>query len=311
MGSVVGFERHATDPNNVWIPPNLSGFNRVVLSLPNELEIGDVLTDLVDHGYLNGVEEHDKVEEEYDTIHYILKRSNEKQTNELINYINNKFGYIADKGYVKPSRNIVISNNKYGSTTTDVAKSQHVALIQSPIGANPNEQFSAYRRELDPQTEFPKFERVDIEDVINYTRPNENHLDMNNHAKNALDAMTKGAAFDTRETQVLKDREAVTIDYVEKVRKLRMELKNTKLRRLKNYKNQRKIRAQFKYDHMNNLIDLKQRKYAVNRAKCIYKTQLNERLKIAKMKQIIDRNVRQTEYNQHQSTFWKDFDSNK
>ena len=98
------FELNPNDPNNVMIAPNLSGFNRVVISLPNELLIDDILNDLVNKQFILGIEEHELVENN----HYIIKRKNELETKELINYLNSKYGYISHKGYVKPSRNIVI-----------------------------------------------------------------------------------------------------------------------------------------------------------------------------------------------------------
>eukprot|EP01083_Nonionella_stella_P144798 452697_1 len=305
MGSAFSDKTNENNPNNVMIAPNLSGFNRVILSLPDGLCIEDILTDLVENDYLNGVEEHDKIEDD----HFVIKRVDEAEVNAMVNYINNKFGYIAHKGYVKPSRNIVIDN---GITTTNIAKSTHIALIASPIGKNPNEQFSAYRREYDPESEFPKFERVDIEETIHFTRPedmvNKKGFDPNNQRNQALDAMTKGVQFDVTETQVVKDREAVKIDYVEKARKLRMEMNHSKLKKFKKSKVRKRICEQFKYDHMNQLIELKRKKYGINRAKRIYQIQREERLKIAKMKQEIDPYRKPNAYTKHQHKFWENFD---
>ena len=322
MGSAVSNfvdGKNENNPNHVIIAPNLSGFNRVIISLPdNFLSIDDILSDLVEFGYLDGIEQHEKVENN----HYVIKRKNEYESKLMINYLNNKFGYIADIGYVKPSRNIVIDQNKHGVTTTDQAKSAHIALIQSPIAQNPNQQFSAFRREYDVETEFPKFERVNIEQIIHYTRPqdivnninnnnnNYNNYNNNNNMTNALDAMTKGVEFDITETEAVKDRDAVKIDYVEKARKLRLQLKNSKLKSLKKVKTQKRICEQFKYDHMNQLIELKRKKYGIKRTKRIYDIQREERLKMAEMKQKIDPNFKPNEYNKHQKQFWEDFDYN-
>lgn len=300
------------------VPPNLSGFIRVIISLPPGLPIEDILNDLVDKEYINGVEEH-SVE---DDGHFVIKRKTEQQTDALISYLNNTFGFIAHKGYVKPSKNIVVEQGKHGMTTTDVAKSTHVALVQSPEAKNPNEQFVAYRREFDPENEFPKFEKVNIEEIVHWTRPedivkanfNENNniqqmMDPTaNQATNALDAMTRGVQFDVTETERVKDREAIKIDYVEKARKLRNELKNSKLRKLRSSKFQKRICEQFKYDHMNNLLEIKRKKYGIDRAKRIYTMQREQRLRIATMKQEIDPHVKPSEYEQHQQAFWKEFD---
>ena len=296
------------NPNHVIIAPNLGGFNRVIISLPPQLNIRDILNDLVENGYLNGIEQHEKVEND----HFIIKRKNEKETNELINYLNNKFGYIADIGYVKPSRNIVVDNTKTGPTTTDIAKSTHIALVESPNAINPNEQFSAFRREYDVETEFPKFQRVDIEQIIHYTRPQDIINNKNkNIESNAFQAMTQSMhQFDITSTEIVKDRDAVKIDYVEKIRKLRNTLKNSKLKSLRKPKNQRRICQQFKYDHMNQLIELKRKKYGLKRTQRIYEIQRNERLKMAQMKQEIDPNYKPNQYNQKQKTFWTQFDYN-
>merc|ERR1711902_294535 len=103
-----------------------------------------------------------------------------------------------------------------------------------------------------------------------------------------------------------KDRDAVKIDYVEKARKLRIELKNSKLRSIKKPKVQKKICEQFKYDHMNNLIQLKRKKYGINRTQRIYQIQRDQRLKIAKMKQEIDPNYKPSQYEKHQNKFWEE-----
>lgn len=300
------------------VPPNLGGFTRVIISLPVGLPIEDVLEDLVEEGYINGIEEHDVEKDE----HYVIRRKNERHCDQLITFLNNKFGYIAHKGYVKPSRNIVV-DQEHGMRTADAVKSTHIALVQSPIAVNPNEQFDAFRREYDPDTEFPKFERVDIEEIIHYTRPedivaanynrrnNVNQVDMNDftsQANNALEAMTKGVQFDVTETEIVKDREAVKIDYVEKARKLRNELKNSKQRSLQKPRLQRKICEQFKYDHMSNLIDVKRKKYGIDRAKRIYAVQRKDRLRMADMKQEIDPHFKPTQYAKHQQNFWKEFD---
>jgi len=300
------------------VPPNLGGFTRVIISLPAGLPIEDVLEDLVEEGYINGIEEHD-VEKDN---HFVIRRKNERHCEQLITFLNNKFGYIAHKGYVKPSRNIVV-DLQHGTRTADAVKSTHIALVQSPIAVNPNEQFDAFRREYDPETEFPKFERVDIEEIIHYTRPEDvvtanrnrrnkmGQVDMNeftNQANNALDAMTKGVQFDVTETEIVKDREAVMIDYVEKARKLRNELKNSKMRSIKRPRLQRKICEQFKYDHMSNLLDVKRKKYGINRAKRIYAMQRKDRLRMADMKQEIDPHFKVTGYAKHQQNFWKEFD---
>ena len=313
------FIDRANDPSKVIIPPNLSGFNRAVLSLPEELSLDDVLNNLVVEGYINGVEEHDIAQDQ----HIVIKQKNEEDTVRLIKHLNDTFGYIAHKGYVKPSRNIVIDHNVH--QTADAIKSPHIALVQSPIAKNPNEQFSAFRREFDPESEFPKFERVDIEEIIHYSRAENvgkrkqfspNHVlshnlqneALSNQANNALSAMSKGLQFDVAETEVVKDRDAVKIDYVEKARQLRMELKNISRRRLKNPRLQRRIREQFKYDHMKSLIDLKRKKYGIDRTKRIYAIQRKERLKMAKMKQMIDPHLKPSEYSRQQNTFWQNFD---
>jgi len=317
-GLISGFLDGRNDPQKVMVPPNLSGFVRVIISLPPGLPIEDILDDLVDKEYINGVEEH-SVE---DDGHYVIKRDTEQQSEALIAYLNNTFGFIAHKGYVRPSKNIVVERGKHGMTTTDVAKSTHVALVTSPDAKNPNEQFDAFRREFDPETEFPKFERVDIEEIIHYTRPedvvaanfNQNNniqkmLDpAANQASNALEAMAKGVQFDVHETERVRDREAIKIDYVEKARKLRNQLQHSKLRSLQRPSLQRKICEQFKYDHFNNLLEIKRKKYGVDRAKRIYAMQREQRLRIAVMKQEIDPFVKPSEYEQHQQAFWKEFD---
>ena len=320
MGAIIsGFLDARNNPETVMVPPNLSGFKRVIISLPEGLPIEDILEDLVENDYINGVEEH-SVEEgsPLEAPHFVIKRDSERQTDVLISYLNNKFGFIAHRGYVKPSKNIVVEQGKHGMTTTDVAKSTHVAIVQSPEAKNPNEQFGAFRREFDPETDFPKFERVDIEEIIHYTRPedivnanfNANHnQNFNaNQASNALEAMTQGVQFDITETERVKDREAIKIDYVEKARKLRNELKNSKLRSLKKPKLQKRICEQFKYDHMNQLLEIKRKKYGIDRAKRIYAMQREQRLRIATMKQEIDPHVKPSEYEQHQQAFWKEFD---
>jgi len=320
MGALLsGFLDSRNDPSRVMVPPNLGGFTRVIISLPNGLPIEDVLEDLVEEGYINGIEEHD-VEADG---HFVIRRKHERHCEQLITFLNNKFGYIAHKGYVKPSRNIVV-DQQHGTRTADAVKSTHIALVQSPVAVNPNEQFDAFRREYDPETEFPKFERVDIEEIIHYTRPEDivaanfnrrNNInqpaDMNDfthNAQHALDAMTKGVHFDVTETEIVKDREAVMIDYVEKARKLRNELKNSKLRSLRKPRLQRKICEQFKYDHMSNLIEVKRKKYGINRAKRIYAMQRQDRMKMANMKQEIDPHFKPTQYAKHQQNFWKEFD---
>jgi len=316
-GLASGFLDSRNNPNNVMVPPNLSGFIRVIISLPPGLVLDDILNDLVEKEYINGVEEH-SVE---DDDHIVIKRKNEQETDALVAYLNNTFGFIAHKGYVRPSKNIVVEQGKHGMTTTDVAKSTHVALVQSPEAKNPNEQFCAFRREFNPDDEFPKFEKVNIEEIIHYTRPedvvNANHLQNNNiqkldpianQASNALDAMTRGVQFDVTETERVKDREAIKIDYVEKARKLRTQLKNSRLRSLKKEKMQKRICEQFKYDHMNKLLDIKRKKYGIERAKRIYAMQREQRLRIAIMKQEIDPHVKPSEYEQHQQAFWKEFD---
>jgi len=316
-GLASGFLDARNNPNTVMVPPNLSGFIRVIISLPPGLLLDDILNDLVEKEYINGVEEH-SVE---DDDHIVIKRKNERETDTLVAYLNNTFGFIAHKGYVKPSKNIVVEQGKHGMTTTDVAKSTHVALVQSPDAKNPNEQFCAFRREFNPDDEFPKFEKVNIEEIIHYTRPedvvNKNHLQNNNiqkmdpntnQASNALDAMTRGVQFDVTETERVKDREAIKIDYVEKARKLRTQLKNSRLRSLRKAKTQKRICEQFKYDHMNKLLDIKRKKYGIDRAKRIYAMQREQRLRIAIMKQEIDPHVKPSEYEQHQQAFWKEFD---
>jgi len=310
MGTVISniIDGDENDPNHVIIPPNLGGFNRVIISLPPQLEIEDVLKDLVEYGYLNGIEEHDKVEND----HFVIKRKNESEANEMINYLNNKFGYIAHIGYVKPSRNIVVDNTKHGPTTTDIAKSTHIALVQSPNARNPNEQFSAFRREYDVETEFPKFQRVDIEEIIHYTRPQDIINERNKNVEsNAFEAMTQGMhQFDVSKFEVVKDRDAVKIDYVEKARKLRHTLSNSKLKSLRKPKNQKRICQQFKYDYHQQLIQLKRKKYGLKRTQRIYEMQRNERLRMAQMKQEIDPNFKPNEYNQKQKEFWTEFDYN-
>jgi len=188
MGSILsGFLDSRNDPSVVMVPPNLSGFVRVIISLPRSLPIEDVLADLVEKEYINGVEEH-SVE---DDGHYVIKRDSERQTDALIAYLNNTFGFIAHRGYVRPSKNIVVEQGRNGMTTTDVAKSTHIALVQSPDAKNPNEQFEAFRREFDPETEFPKFERVDIEEIIHYTRPEDvvaANFEQNNNIQRAAAA---------------------------------------------------------------------------------------------------------------------------
>eukprot|EP00484_Ammonia_sp_Unknown_P010672 CAMPEP_0197055386 /NCGR_PEP_ID=MMETSP1384-20130603/64099_1 /TAXON_ID=29189 /ORGANISM="Ammonia sp." /LENGTH=324 /DNA_ID=CAMNT_0042488951 /DNA_START=119 /DNA_END=1093 /DNA_ORIENTATION=- len=304
------------DPKHVMVAPNLSGFNRIVISLPPNVSIDDILQDLVDNDYLNGTEEHDVGKDN----HYIIKRESEQAVNECIAYLNNKWGFIAHKAYIKPSRNIVVDASKYGVSSVAHARSSHIALIHSPDGQNPNEQFSAFRREYDIDTEFPKFERVDIEDAIHYTRPDElaknmaQRSDAHNAmllATNALSAMSKGQQFDINETQVVKDREAVKIDYVEKIRKLRNELNASKKRKMKNKRFQQCVCQQFKFDHMNKLIELKRKKYGINRAKRIYEMQRQQRLMMAKMKQEIDPNIQQSRYNRQQQAFWEAFDHTK
>ncbi len=315
MGAIIsGFLDARNNPDTVMVPPNLSGFKRVIISLPKGLLIEDILEDLVENDWINGVEEHSAEEDG----HFVIKRDTEPQTDLLISYLNNKFGFIAHRGYVRPSKNIVVEQGKCGQTTTDVAKSTHVAVVQSPGAKNPNEQFDAFRREFDPDTEFPKFERVDIEEIIHYTRPEDivnanfnakNNQNFNaNQASNALEAMTQGIHFDVHETERVKDREAIKIDYVEKARKLRNELKNSKLRSLKKPKLQKRICEQFKYDHMNQLLEIKRKKYGIERAKRIYAMQREQRLRIATMKQEIDPHVKPSEYEQHQKAFWKEFD---
>jgi len=316
-GLASGFLDARNNPNTVMVPPNLSGFIRVIISLPPGLLLDDILNDLVEKEYINGVEEHSLEDDD----HIVIKRKNERETDTLVAYLNNTFGFIAHKGYVKPSKNIVVEQGKHGMTTTDVAKSTHVALVQSPDAKNPNEQFCAFRREFNPDDEFPKFEKVNIEEIIHYTRPedvvNKNHLQNNNiqkmdpntnQASNALDAMTRGVQFDVTETERVKDREAIKIDYVEKARKLRTQLKNSRLRSLRKAKTQKRICEQFKYDHMNKLLDIKRKKYGIDRAKRIYAMQREQRLRIAIMKQEIDPHVKPSEYEQHQQAFWKEFD---
>jgi len=320
MGSILsGFLDSRNDPSVVMVPPNLSGFVRVIISLPRSLPIEDVLADLVEKEYINGVEEH-SVE---DDGHYVIKRDSERQTDALIAYLNNTFGFIAHRGYVRPSKNIVVEQGRNGMTTTDVAKSTHIALVQSPDAKNPNEQFEAFRREFDPETEFPKFERVDIEEIIHYTRPEDvvaANFEQNNNiqraaaathqaqASNALEAMARGVQFDVTETEAVRDREAIKIDYVEKARKLRNELQNNKLRALKKPKLQKRICEQFKYDHMLKLIEIKRRKYGIDRANRIYALQRAQRLRMAEMKQRIDPHIKPSQYEQHQQAFWKEFD---
>jgi len=330
------------DPSTVMIAPNLSGFNRVILSLPAELNIDDILLDLVENNFLNGVEEHERIDADQN---YVIKRTDEQQVNALVAYLNNKYGFVAHKGYVKPSRNIVIDNQNVSmKATVNVARSGHIALVQSPIGKNPNEQFSAYRREYDPNSGFPKFERVDIEEVIHYTRPEQiaNAANLNSphfgdpfeqkqslaeqqqrgyavhQATHALQAMSHGQQFDVTETEKVKDREAIKIDYVEKIRKLRHELKSTKTssmrtkHRLRNkQKYEKQICAQFQWDHMNNLVQLKRKKYGIERAHKIYTMQKEHRLVVSRMKQSVDPNIKASQYDTRQNHFWQQFDQSK
>ena len=84
-GTLFGFYKtNDDDPNNVMVAPNLSGFNRVIISLPPNvgLSIDEILTDLVDVGFLNGIEEHDKIEND----HFVIKRETERDTKSLITH---------------------------------------------------------------------------------------------------------------------------------------------------------------------------------------------------------------------------------
>merc|ERR1712129_443945 len=95
---------------------------------------------------------------------------------------------------------------------------------------------------------------------------------------------------------VVRDRDAVKIDYVEKARKLRLGLASVKRKRLKNPRLQKRIREQFKYDHMNKLIDLKKKKYGIGRTERFYAIQRAERLRMARMKPMIDPHVNPSAY---------------
>lgn len=135
---------------------NISGLNRVVIRLPEHMQLDDVLADMVEEGFMNGKEEHDMKEGLC-----VIKRRSEDEAKELVKYLNKKYGYISDLAYVKPE-----PKNLMEETCIVGARTQHLAIVQHPTAKNPNDQFQAYRRVMDAETGFPTFQKVDIENVI-------------------------------------------------------------------------------------------------------------------------------------------------
>ena len=106
----------------------------------------------------------------------------------------------------------------------------------------------------------------------------------------------------------MKEREALKLDYIDKARHLRRQLQKGSLhRKLKKKNNQKLIRNQFKYDYANKLILHKKKKWGYERSKKIYKQQKEKRLLMAKIKQIIDPNIKEDEYTLKNKKFWDNF----
>ena len=178
----------------------MHGWNRVVISVPPELNLKDILQELVEDGYLESVEDHFMSEG-----HCVIKRDDSKDACRLIQHLNEMYGYIADIGYTMPElcpktemHDLIAQQSKLqlkSKTTTLglghghgivhpnakqkekreirkmtqklIKKTSHIAVVQNPQAFNPNEHYAAYRREHD-HLGFPVFHRVDIESTISY-----------------------------------------------------------------------------------------------------------------------------------------------
>lgn len=155
-------ETKVDDPRHVWVPPNLSGLVRVVITLPPQITKDDVLEDLEFQGFINGVEEHDIK----DGDHIIIKRKTELEAFEMVEFLNEKYGYIAQMGYVKPDTKLMIE----GKGSGDVLAATHMSVVVDPSAPHPNDQFHAFRREYNADTGIPRFHKVNLEKAVQYVR---------------------------------------------------------------------------------------------------------------------------------------------
>jgi len=312
------------DPQYIEVPPRLGEFNRVIIVIPKTLAIHDILVDLAANGFLEEPEEHEMYEG-----HCVIKRDNEKHCRKMMDYLNPKYGPIAEFGYVQPDDDD-IKLNYYEQVKTK----GHVATVASAIAENPNEQFFAYEEQDKAKSGMPVYHRVDIEGHIGYVRPeaspsNNKYLKAKfskkkNGAMNQIRVRTnkfgatkaqvsteiesrdeaaddlnlKNAALNNFNGSLITSgaevspRSALVLDYTRKARKFRV-LVNDELDggACVNLGKKGSIIQQFNRDHTQNVIRIKKKAWQLKRVNQIYQKQKDKKTHIVSMKQELDPNV--------------------
>ncbi len=115
--------------------------NRVIIDCPPELPLKSVLTDIVEEGFLNGVDEHEICDG-----HCVIKRKTYSEAIKLTSYLNGKYGFIADLGVVKATKKQGILESPT-QITVNRQRQTHVALLRDETAKHPNEHFLAFRHD--------------------------------------------------------------------------------------------------------------------------------------------------------------------
>jgi len=312
------------DPQYVEVPPRLGEFNRVIIVIPKTLALHDILVDLADNGFLEEPEEHEMYQG-----HCVIKRDNEKHCRKMMDYLNSKYGPIAEFGYVQPDDDVIQLNYH-----EQVKTKGHIATVANATAVNPNEQFFAFEQQDPSKSGMPVFHRVDIEGHIGYVRPEASPL-KNKYLKEKFNKQKHAAMNQIRvrtnkfgatkaqvSTQIesrdeaaddlnlknsalnnfngslvtsgspVSPRAALVLDYTRKARKFR-NMVDDELGGGVCVKIGKKssIIQQFNRDHTQNIIRIKKKDWQLKRVKQIYKRQKDKKTHLVSMKQNLDPNV--------------------